>query len=137
MWIADNHTPDLPGACPFANNAADTGTFRRPLRYGDRGAKVVVATVTEDRPARRLRIVLDRDVIESEHRRQLREQVARTTRLDLDLAEFHRLHPEAAARGFGRLFRSPTLWEDMIKTITNCNMQWVGTVAMNRGLCDR
>lgn len=33
-------------------------------------------------------------------------------------------HPEAAARGFGRTFRSPTVFEDMVKTITNCNIKF-------------
>mmetsp|Transcript_22708 Transcript_22708/g.31761 ORF Transcript_22708/g.31761 Transcript_22708/m.31761 type:complete len:302 (+) Transcript_22708:120-1025(+) len=62
--------------------------------------------------------------------------VARVLRVDLSLVAFHRLLPDAGKRGFGRTFRSPTLWEDMVKTITNCNMKWSGTVRMNMLLCN-
>ena len=36
----------------------------------------------------------------------------------------------------GRLFRSPTMFEDVVKTVTSCNVQWPSTVAMNRRLCE-
>ena len=36
---------------------------------------------------------------------------------------------------WGRTYCSPSLWEDLVKTITNCNMQWGGTCDMNRKLC--
>lgn len=62
-------------------------------------------------------------------------QIDRMLRLDKNLVNFHRLYPEAGKRGFGRLYRSPTLFEDMVKTITNCNMKWGGTVEMNAKLC--
>ena len=34
---------------------------------------------------------------------------------------FRQLHPEAAAAGFDRIFRSPTLWEDLVKSMLLCN----------------
>lgn len=34
---------------------------------------------------------------------------------------FRQLHPEAGQAGFGFMFRSPTLWEDVAKSITLCN----------------
>jgi 3-methyladenine DNA glycosylase/8-oxoguanine DNA glycosylase len=34
------------------------------------------------------------------------------------------------------LFRSPTLFEDVIKTVTSCNVQWPGTITMNQRLCE-
>lgn len=42
----------------------------------------------------------------------------------------------AIARGRGRLMRSPSLFEDVIKTVTSCNVQWPSTVVMNRRLCE-
>jgi len=64
-------------------------------------------------------------------------QIRRILRMDDDNLPhgFWNLHPDAKKRGFGRTYRSPTLWEDMVKTLTNCNMQWKGTVEMNRKLC--
>ena len=34
---------------------------------------------------------------------------------------FQGLHAKAAAEGFGYLLRSPSLWEDLVKSITLCN----------------
>ena len=66
---------------------------------------------------------------------QLTAQIDRMLRLDMNLQAFHEVYPEAKNRRFGRLYRSPTLFEDVCKTITNCNMQWGGTVDMNAKLC--
>lgn len=38
-----------------------------------------------------------------------------------DVSEFHKVHAEAKKRGFGRIFRSPTLFEDAVKSILLCN----------------
>ncbi|MBL8758780.1 MAG: hypothetical protein JNK35_10160 [Phycisphaerae bacterium] len=65
-------------------------------------------------------------------------QIARMLRLDEDHAhvrEFHCLDPRWKASGRARLFRSPSLFEDVIKTVTSCNVTWPGTVGMNRRLC--
>lgn len=67
----------------------------------------------------------------------LRLAACRTLRLDKDLRRWRRQHPAARKRGFGRMFRSPNLFEDMIKTITNCNVGWASTVRMNRLLVER
>ncbi|XP_062176327.1 uncharacterized protein LOC133881410 isoform X4 [Alnus glutinosa] len=37
--------------------------------------------------------------------------------------------------GSGRVFRSPTLFEDMVKCILLCNCQWSRTLSMARALC--
>jgi 3-methyladenine DNA glycosylase/8-oxoguanine DNA glycosylase len=66
-------------------------------------------------------------------------QATRMLRLDESaemLAEFHRLDPRFKKSGRGRLFRSPTLFEDVIKTVTSCNVQWPGTITMNQRLCE-
>jgi 3-methyladenine DNA glycosylase/8-oxoguanine DNA glycosylase len=70
---------------------------------------------------------------------QIRLQLARMLRLDEDeqtIASFHAKDKRFLAGGQGRLLRSPTLFEDVIKTITSCNVQWQGTIAMNKQLCD-
>lgn len=72
-------------------------------------------------------------------REEARGQIARMLRLDEDAAhvrEFHRLDPRWKRSGRGRLFRSPTMFEDVIKTVTSCNVQWPSTVTMNRRLCE-
>lgn len=77
--------------------------------------------------------------LSKQERNELKDQLTRMFRLDEDaemLAEFHRLDPRFAESGRGRLFRSPSLFEDVIKTVTSCNVTWPSTVHMNRRLCE-
>lgn len=72
----------------------------------------------------------------SSERSQIRAAVRRMLRLDEDLAEFHArcrasaTHAYAAESGFGRLIRSASLFEDIVKVICTCNVTWRQTVAM-------
>ena len=66
---------------------------------------------------------------------QLRRQIVRMFRLDVDLAPFHVVFPAAKEVGFGRTFRSPSLFEDVVKTITGCNTSFSNTRMMNQLLC--
>ncbi len=52
------------------------------------------------------------------------------------IGEFHRLDKRFKPSGRGRLMRSPTLFEDVLKTVTSCNVQWPSTIIMNRRLCE-
>ncbi|MCC6659897.1 MAG: hypothetical protein IT437_03325 [Phycisphaerales bacterium] len=66
-------------------------------------------------------------------------QITRMLRLDETadtIREFHRLDPRWKRSGRGRLMRSPTFFEDVIKTVTSCNITWPSTIAMNRRLCE-
>lgn len=69
-------------------------------------------------------------------RATIRAAVQRMLRLDEDLSSFHDLcrrsqtHRLAARIRFGRLLRSPTLFEDMVKVICTCNVGWTQTVGM-------
>jgi 3-methyladenine DNA glycosylase/8-oxoguanine DNA glycosylase len=61
--------------------------------------------------------------------------VAHVLRLDEDLSEFYALareDPDLAwvANGAGRLMRSQTVFEDVVKTICTTNTAWSGTVRM-------
>jgi 3-methyladenine DNA glycosylase/8-oxoguanine DNA glycosylase len=65
--------------------------------------------------------------------------LTRMLRLDEDVEEirdFHRVDSRWKRSGRGRLMRSPTLFEDVIKTVTSCNVTWPSTVTMNRRLCE-
>ncbi|CAK9188653.1 unnamed protein product [Ilex paraguariensis] len=54
----------------------------------------------------------------------------------MNLREFWVVHEESKARGFGRVFRSPTLFEDMFKCILLCNWHWPRTLSMAAALCE-
>ncbi|MEM7622097.1 MAG: hypothetical protein AAF235_02725 [Planctomycetota bacterium] len=70
---------------------------------------------------------------------EARRQITRMLRLDEDagvVRRFHTLDPRWKRSGRGRLFRSPSLFEDIVKTVTSCNVAWPSTINMNRRLCD-
>ncbi len=101
----------------------------------DANGRVIHVRVTQVAPET-LRVACDAQVSAGDAA-LLRFQIARMLRLDEDLSPWQRLHPQAAAAGFGRLFRSPTLFEDMVKTITTCNVTWPTTIRMNALLCEQ
>jgi N-glycosylase/DNA lyase len=119
---------------------ADRGVLSRPLRLA--GGRVVVAAVR--RRGGRLVARVDsprppgpRDA--AEVRRQLRICLA----LDEDLGPFYArvraIEPSlrwAAERGAGRLLRSPTVFEDTLKTLCTTNCTWALTRIMVRNLVD-
>lgn len=73
----------------------------------------------------------------------IRADVRRMLRLDEELDAFHercrrrggRWAP-VAQEGLGRLLRSPTVFEDVVKTICTTNVQWGGTKRMVQGLVE-
>ncbi len=71
----------------------------------------------------------------------IKTQVSLMLRLDEDLSDFYAQiaqDPELAwaQTGAGRLMRSPTVFEDVIKTICTTNCAWSATVRMVRALCE-
>ncbi len=82
------------------------------------------------------------DRLSTAERREVAAAVRRMLRLDEDLSPFHALCAERggrwapAARGLGRLLRSPTVFEDVVKTILTTNVQWGGTKRMTRELVE-
>src|SRR4051812_41019421 len=66
-------------------------------------------------------------------------QLRHMLRLDEDLSPFYavaRADPDLAwaAEGAGRMLRSPTVFEDVVKTICTTNCAWSGTVRMTTAL---
>ncbi len=71
---------------------------------------------------------------------ELTRRVRRMLQMDLPLEEFHahcRRHSHLASIigcGQGRMLRSPTLWEDVVKVIATTNTTWAQTIAMTARL---
>ncbi|CAM9340689.1 unnamed protein product, partial [Hapterophycus canaliculatus] len=150
--------PNLWRPCKETPELEDSGTFSRPLRFGERfentarctvswsqsipGGKAS-ATSTKNKSKRggggtgggALRVEVSSAVALTESdERDIRLQ--RMFQVHIDLKPWFRLSPAAKKRGYGRLFRSPTLFEDMVKCITGCNMKFSGTIRMNKLLCE-
>ncbi|MDD5466546.1 MAG: hypothetical protein PHS96_01950 [Anaerolineales bacterium] len=73
---------------------------------------------------------------------EVSHKVAWMLGLEQDFAPFYALarrEPKLAhaeAQGQGRVLRSPTLFEDAVKTILTTNTTWSGTIRMNQALVD-
>ena len=115
----------------------DRGIFTRPIAYGTKNKEECAAVVRVEQIDNTLQLTMVGGTAPEspEHIQQVLLQIHRILRLDWSPDSFWGMHPEAKARGFGRTYRSPTLWEDMVKTLTNCNMKWSGTCVMNTKLC--
>lgn len=120
--------------------AADAGSgFHYSLPLPGAGACSITV-----QPARgRLTCMADR-ALPAKDRIALRLALRRMLSLDFPLGEFRDackagragmlLH--LARRGWGRMFRSPTCWEDAVKTLCTTNASWGYTQQMCRRLCD-
>ncbi|MFK7883706.1 MAG: DNA-3-methyladenine glycosylase [Phycisphaerales bacterium] len=96
------------------------------------------AAAIDQRPGRDLRARFDRTLIRSEQV-EAKSQLARMLGTDIaqsEINDFHRVDSRWKKSGRGRLCRSPTLFEDIIKTVTSCNVAWPSTITMNRRLCE-
>jgi len=116
----------------------DTSPERKP-RVTDRSAN----TLPQSLAGLPLQITADRPLSRRE-RVQAHAQISRMLRLDesaATIADFHTRDPRFAPgsgtlqAGRGRLMRSPTFFEDVIKTVTSCNVAWTSTIIMNARLC--
>jgi 3-methyladenine DNA glycosylase/8-oxoguanine DNA glycosylase len=112
----------------------DQRVLVRPLALADGGA--VTVRVSQPAVSEPLRIAT-RSKLHRGEAADVKRSVARMLRLHEDMSGWRKVRPaEARRRGFDRLFRSPSLFEDMVKTITGCNVAWRNTISMNRLLCE-
>ncbi len=106
-----------------------------PLRTGARTVRVVPERDTH------ARVELLGPSVGDRNRAHLVAQLCHMFRLDEDLSPFYSVAREDeqlawAALGAGRMLRSPTVFEDVVKTICTTNTAWGGTVRMVSGLVD-
>ena len=102
-------------------------------------AAYVIVRQSIDRSNLRIEIRCSRQEehqLTAQQREAAKAATVRILGLDQDLQGWFDTHPKAAERGFGRTYRSPTLFEDMVKTITNCNVRFKNTIRMNELLCE-
>lgn len=87
-------------------------------------------------------VQVDTDKLSKAEQREVTDRVAWMLGLDLDFSDFYaasRLEPKLARakeQALGRVLRSPTLFEDVIKTIFTTNTLWAATKNMTRKLVE-
>ena len=112
--------------------------LERTLDLHDGLARIEVQQA--DAPGAVLKVVSDR-VLSRTDKAQAVTMLRRMLHLDGAgsrdaIRAFHKIDPRWKASGRGRIFRSPTFFEDLVKTVTSCNVTWAVTVTMNRRLCE-
>ena len=116
----------------------ETERLHRVFEVGGPGAWELVRAVI-DQPSRtkggRVRVRCD-ERLDRASLAMLRGQVSRMLNLGDDgVRSFHKSAPKFRRSGRARLFRSPSGFEDVIKTVTSCNVAWTSTIRMNERLC--
>jgi len=125
-----------------------TASFLTTLDTGERAVTVRVAQGDAAAPSgvrdlarrRGIPLTIKADAaLRRPERAVLAAQLSRIFRLDEDhavLRGFHKVDPRWKKSGRGRLMRSATLFEDVIKTVTSCNVTWPSTIIMNHRICE-
>ncbi len=115
---------------PFVWNE-DALTLVRTEEFGGQLITLTISAADD-----MVQVETDRDCGEAE----LAARVSRMLQLDLPLTGFHaycRTQPELTGIADcrrGRLLRSPTLWEDVVKVIATTNTTWAQTISMSARL---
>lgn len=110
------------------------GTFQRVEELSS--GEVVRLRVQQPDPRHVAVTVWSAEQLGERERGEVAHRVVMILRLDEDLSEFERrcdLNPRwrvRVPRGGGRLLRSPTVFEDVVKTICTTNTTWAQTRAM-------
>lgn len=103
------------------------------------GQRPRMVDISSGRPGT-LRMTVKGETPDEVVRASLRSTISHMLKLDEDLAAFYAQvedDPDLAwvTRGAGRLVRSPTVFEDVIKTICTTNCSWSATTRMIGALC--
>jgi N-glycosylase/DNA lyase len=109
--------------------------YRRMFRLGKRVVEIAVCERNGRLVAEAARSLGRRDAA------TVRSAIARMFRLHDDLSPFYaRVANDEmlawAARGAGRILASPTVFEDVVKTICTTNCAWSATIRMSKALAE-
>ena len=136
------HTIDSHGWLELSPFKADRENWFLSYVFTDENAaNPTLAAIAEN--AGKLRIEIADDTISKKFEEKIRRDVRHILRLDDDLSEFyHLIKPEKtlswiAARNAGRLLRSPTVFEDLVKTICTTNCSWALTKKMTANIVEK
>ena len=120
---------------PFSYDE-NTNTLGYTLQLAN--GRVVQLTLRDGQDA----VIIETDKLDRTERKEVLDKVTWMFGLDMDFSRFYaasRGEPKLAGarkRALGRVLRSPTLFEDVIKTILTTNTLWAATKNMTRKLVD-
>jgi 3-methyladenine DNA glycosylase/8-oxoguanine DNA glycosylase len=114
----------------------DSKTLAYALRLSN--ARVIELQIRDDKDG----VSIETDKLNKAEQSEVMDKVTWMFGLDMDFSDFYaasRLEPKLARakkQALGRMLRSPTLFEDVIKTIFTTNTLWGATKNMTRKLVD-
>jgi N-glycosylase/DNA lyase len=134
----------------FARTIVSHGVAELPPNRVELAARTFETTLPTSRTARTIRITAGgkklhveavAGTVSAQARTALTQTIAHIFRLDEDLSRFYALVGEDGdlswcVAGAGRMLRSPTVFEDVVKTICTTNTAWSGTRKMTHALVD-
>lgn len=105
-----------------------------------RGFGARTLTISQARPGIGL-VSVDNEMLTDALATALMAQVRHVLSLDVDLSDFYAVAADDpalrwAVEGAGRMVRSPTVFEDVVKTICTTNTSWGGTTRMVNALVE-
>ena len=131
-----------PALAPF-RWVAESQTLERVERLGTGQVVLLVLRAVELDSAVHLLIQISSDrTLTADELAEITTNVRWMLKLDRDYRAFYALAAQhehigrVVGQGRGRLLRSPTLWEDVVKTIATTNVTWGNTKAMIGRLVD-
>ena len=124
---------------PFGLN--EKNWFLKYVFQSETEEKPVSATIKET--DKKVKIEISDKNISEEFKRKITENIKHILQFDEDLSGFYHLINEEKdfewikRVGAGRLLRSPTVFEDLVKTICTTNCSWALTKNMARNLVEK
>lgn len=134
-----DHTVYSHGWCRLAPNFADGPSLRTTVSLPSQ--KAIGVSINWSRRPRSIKASYSSSGLSKEDKRVIKDYLIRMFRIDEDFNEFWRLCRKDRAlavisrRRLGGLLRSPTLFEDLIKTLCTTNCHWRNTQNMVEKLC--
>ena len=129
------HTINSHGWCELLPFESDKGDWRLSYVFTDENLKNPVSAKVEETNGK-LKIEIADDKINKKFQDKILRDVRHILRLDDDLGEFYKLVKSEKQLAWifkenaGRLLRSPTVFEDLVKTICTTNCSWALTKKM-------
>lgn len=130
------------GWCELAPFEIDVENWRLDYVFTDENAENPVAAQMRDSGDGRIEIKVAGAKIGKDYKRKILRDTRHILRLDDDLSEFYEStkHEKRlewiAATNAGRLLRSPTVFEDLVKTVCTTNCSWALTKKMTANLVE-
>jgi len=136
------HTINSHGWCELLPFESDKGDWRFSYVFTDENSKNPVSAKVEETNGK-LKIEIADDKINKRFQDKILRDVRHILRLDDDLSEFYKLVKSEKQLAWifkenaGRLLRSPTVFEDLVKTICTTNCSWALTKKMVTNLTQK